>query len=72
MGAQEISLLLVSRVSLLCDPCLSGAVALESSLLPWFCVESLRLWNREVHAVIPFLNYIPGRCQAVWCPHGRF
>lgn len=56
MGAQEISLLLVSRVSLLCDPLLSGAVALESSLLPWLCVESPLLWDRGVHAVIPFLN----------------
>lgn len=37
--AQEISLLLVSRVSLLCDLLLSGGVALESSLLPLFCLE---------------------------------
>lgn len=47
VGAQEISLLLVSRVSLLCDPLLSGEVALESSLLLCFCLERLFLLGAE-------------------------
>lgn len=49
LGAQEISLLLVSRVSLLCDPLLSGGVALESSLLPLFCLERPFFVGRELH-----------------------
>lgn len=68
VGAQEISLLLVSRVSLLCDLLLSGEVALESSLLPLFCLERPFFGGRGLHTMIVFPSSIPGRCQAGWCP----
>lgn len=55
MGAQEISLLLVSRVSLLCGHLLSGEVGLESSFLPLFSLETL-LGGRGLHTVIIFLS----------------
>lgn len=54
VGAQEISLLLVSRVSLLCDPLLPGEVALESSLLPFFCLERPCFGGQRASSYGPF------------------
>lgn len=75
-GAQEISLLLVSRVSLLCGLLLSGGVALESSLLPLSCLESPFV-DRELHkwlfSSVPSLREacraVP-MCQSLRLPHG--
>lgn len=73
LGAQEISLLLVSRVSLVCDPLLSGEVAFRE-LPPSFVSrrENLLLGGTGVHTRISFLSYSPGRWQGGWHPHGRF
>lgn len=68
--AQEISLLLVSRVSLLCGPLLSGAVALESSLLPRFCVERAFFCGTEGSCSDPFSQShpweMPGSLVPTW------
>lgn len=75
-GAQGISLLLVSRVSLLCDLLLSGGVALESSLLPLFCLERPFV-GRELHkglfSSVPSLGEARGAvpmCQSLGLHHG--
>lgn len=59
VGAQEISLLLVSRVSLSCDPLLSGEVALESSLLPLFCLERPFFGRQRASPNDPFSQLHP-------------
>lgn len=74
---QEISLLLVSRVSLLCHLFLSGGVAVESSLLPLFCLERPFFVGRELlkwlFSSIPPLGEARGAvplCQSLRLPHG--
>lgn len=59
VGAQEISLLLVSRVSLLCDPLLPGEVAVESSLFPFFRLDRPCFGGQRASRYGPFSQLHP-------------